>query len=388
MMNHHDNGAATADWGRETTLMGRRAFVKVLGAGMLLTLAPALGGCSGGFGLAATGEREVTDDVGRALSIPAPAALERIYFTSALAQIFCFTLNPDLLAGSAIQFTTAELPYLPEGSGDLPYMGSLADDGEINREMLMAEGVQLVLSISATGLTQANISDAQDLQDATNIPVFLLDGSMECIGACYQTLGALFGREERAAELAAYCEDVYERVTAAVGDIPPEERVRLYYAEGPEGLQTEPDASMHALVFAVAGANNVAAVPENEGVGMSNVSLEQVLAWDPEVIIAWSYEIQGGADEDIRANPNWSTISAVRDGRVYTMPNIPFTWLDRPPAVNRFLGVQWVANMLYPDRYDVDMVQVGCEFYRLFYQCEVSEDEMRTFLGNSYPPAR
>lgn len=371
--------------GAPATIMGRRAFVKMVGTGLLLSMAPALTGCES-FGEAVTGERQITDHVDRTLDIPTPSKLEKVYFTSGLAQIFCFTLNPDLLAGTAIQFSRKQLDFLPEGTSDLSYMGSLSGDGEINREMLMVEGVQLVFSISAIGLSESNISEAQELQDSTNIPVCLLDGSMDKIGECYRMLGSIFGREGRATELATYCEDVYDRVTAAVGDIPQNQKVTLYYAEGPEGLQTEPDASQHALVFALAGANNVAAVPENEGLGMSNVSLEQVLSWDPEVIIAWDYENMGGADMDIRANKNWETLPARKNGRVYTMPSVPFAWLDRPPGVNRFIGVQWIANMLYPDRYDVDMVQVAKEFYKLFYQADITDDQVRELLGNSYPP--
>lgn len=379
----HGEGAGQ----QPATVMGRRAFVQLLGTGLLLTLAPSLSGCSS-FGEAVTGSREVVDDWGRTLHIPAPDQLERIYFTSALAQNFCFTLNPEILAGTAAQFSSEQLQYLPESTKELAYMGSLSGDGEINREMLMAKNVQLVMSISAVGLEESYVSDADDLQNATNIPVYMLDGSMDKIAQCYRTLGSLFGREERAAELASYCEDVYERVTQAVAQVPPEKRVKLYYAEGPEGLQTEPDASQHALAFAVAGANNVAAVPENEGLGMSDVSLEQVLAWAPDVIVAWDYENMGGAADYIATSANWAEIPACKNGRVYAMPCIPFAWLDRPPAVNRFLGIQWIANMLYPDVFDVDMVEVGREFYKLFYWVEPTEEQMRGILGSSYPPYR
>lgn len=368
-------------------MLDRRAFAKALGGGIMLTLlgAPALSGCTS-FGEAVTGEREFTDDAGRTVQIPTPSQLERIYFTSGLAEVFCFTLNPEILGGTALQFTPEDLTYLPANMADLIYMGSLSEDGEINRELLMAEGIQLIFSISAIGLTQANIADAESLQNATNIPVVLLDGSMELIGECYQKLGYLLGKEDRAAELAQYCERVYEDVQAAVGDVPEDQKVSLYYAEGPQGLQTEPNTSQHAIVFELAGAYNVAQIPEGTAYGMSDVSLEQVMAWDPDVIIAWSWDEKGGADQRIKTMPSWADIKAVRDGRVYTMPDIPFAWLDRPPGVNRFLGVQWVANMLYPQRYDVDMVDVGREFYELFYQVEVSEADMLTFLGNSYPP--
>ena len=169
----------------------------------------------------------------------------------------------------------------------------------------------------------------------------------------------------------------------AVDSIPEDERVTLYYAEGPEGLQTEPETSSHALTFKIAGAKNVADV---EGSNRVEVSLEQVLAWDPEVIIAWSTVVRGGASDVIPEDPNWAEIKAVKDGRVYTMPNTPFSWCDRPPSVNRFLGIQWVANMLYPEAYDVDMVEVTKEFYSLFYHVEITDEDALELLGNSYPP--
>jgi iron complex transport system substrate-binding protein len=370
-------------------MLDRRAFIKRVAGGVILTFvgagaAGALSGCQAVSDVL-TGEREFTDDYGRTHLLPAPGKIEKVYFTSGLAEIFCFTLNSDIIAGNAIQVTEEKAPYLPENIRNLTYMGSLSEDGEINRELLIAEGVQVVFSISAVGLTEANKADAVELQSATNIPVVLLDGSMNIITDCYTKLGSILGRESRAAELAAYCSRVYDDVIGAVADLTEDEKVNFYYAEGPQGLQTEPSTSQHALVFDLAGAKNVAQVPEGTAYGMSDVSLEQVIAWDPEVIIAWSWEVMGGADERIKASSNWANIKAVRDGRVYTMPDIPFAWLDRPPGVNRFLGLQWIANLFYPERYDIDMVEEGKAFYELFYQIEVSDDEMKGFLGNSYP---
>jgi iron complex transport system substrate-binding protein len=54
--------------------------------------------------------------------------------------------------------------------------------------------------------------------------------------------------------------------------------------------------------------------------------------------------------------------------------------------VNRFIGIEWVANMLYPDRYAVDMVEQTQEFYRRMYRVDISTDEALEILGNSYPP--
>lgn len=375
-----------------TLFMGRRAFMKFIGCGLLLTIVPSsLSGCGSvtdTLDAVLEGKRTVLDGAGRSVTIPTADRLQRIYFTSALAQIFCFTLAPDLIAGTGIQFTPTELAYLPANTSSLPYLGSLSGNGEIDRESLLVEDVQLVFSISGVQLSQSNISEAEDLQSRTNIPCLCVDGSFENIADCYRFLGDVLGQQQRAEELASYGERVYAQVKNAVGDIPDAQKVSLYYAEGPEGLQTEPDASQHGLCFSIAGANNVAAIPETEGLGMSNVSLEQVIAWDPSVIIAWDAVVRGGADEVIRSGGNWASIKAVKNGRVYTMPNAPFAWCDRPPGVNRLMGIQWVANMLYPDRYSVDMVDVLKEFYSKFYWVDVSDDQARDLLGNSYPPYR
>jgi iron complex transport system substrate-binding protein len=334
------------------------------------------------------GQRTVIDHAGREVTIPTANKLERIYYTSALAQVFVFSLAPELQGGTGIQFTKEELKYLPPETTDLLYMGSLSGGGEIDREMLMAQDIQLIFSISGVGLTGSNISDAESLQKATGIPVVLVDGSFDKIAEAYRFIGDIMGREERAEKIASYLEGIYDEVTEAMSHVDESKRVSLYYAEGPFGLATEPNISQHALTFEIAKAKNVAAVEEIPDLGMTTVSLESVLAWDPDVIIAWDSVIRGGADEIIRTNPNWENIKAVKTGRVYTMPNAPFAWCDRPPGVNRFIGIQWAANMLYPDLYDIDMVERVKEFYSIMYWVEISDEDALELLGNSYPPYR
>ena len=366
--------------------MTRRGFFV---AGGLAAASAALGlsGCRSARGDEIfRGERKIVDHAGREVKVPTPGEIERVYFTSGLAEVFVFSLAPKLLAGTAISFSNQELDYLPGELANLPNMGSLSGNGEIDREELLARDVQVVFSISGTDLTASNISDAEKLQDQTGIPVVLVDGSFDKIATAYRFLGDVLGLKDRAEELATYLEKVYEDVHAAVGDLGDAEKTSVYYAEGPIGLQTEPDVSQHALAFEVAGARNVAAVSANQGLGMSNVSLEQVIAWNPEVIIAWDAVLRGGADEIIRTKEAWASIKAVQDGRVYTMPNVPFAWLDRPPGVNRFIGIQWIANMLYPDLYDRDMVEAMQEFYQKVYWREISTDQALEILGNSYPP--
>lgn len=371
--------------------LSRRSFAALAGAaalGLASGALPLLGGCRSEAGDEVfKGERKVTDDAGRQLVIPTVSQLKKVYFTSALAQIYVMTLAPDLMGATCSKYTDEDKRFLPSELDGLVYLGS-SESNELDVEAVMSQGIQLIFSISSIELTEANISEAENIQDLTGIPVVLIDGSFERISEAYAMLGDILGREERAAELAAYCESAYAAVTDAVKDIPDDQRVGLYYAEGPLGLQTEPASSQHAAAFVAGGARVVAQVDLLDATGMADVSLESVIAWDPEVIVAWDEEVRGGADARIRTHADWSVISAVRNGRVYTMPNVPMSWVDRPMACNRYLGIQWVANMLYPDRYNVDMVEVGKEFYQLFFGAEVTDDEMKGFLGNSYPPYR
>ena len=123
--------------------MSRRKFLQFGGTAALTVLLPASGllsGCSADqvtgaldnmgvkSGLDATfrGTREFTDSWGRTRTIPTVDKLERVYFTSALAQIFVFTLAPQLLGGTGMQYTEEELRYLPAGTENLIYMGSLS----------------------------------------------------------------------------------------------------------------------------------------------------------------------------------------------------------------------------------------------------------------------
>ena len=305
---------------------------------------------------------------------------------SPLAQIFCFTLAPDLLGGTCLRFTEDQLAFLPEGTADLPYMGTLADGGEIDVTALKYMNVQAVFSISAADLTDVNVADALMLEEQTGIPAVLIDGSFDKIGETYLLLGECLGRQERAEFLAQYCQDILERVTAAVDSVPQEKRVRFYFAEGPEGLQTESDASQHALAFSVAGGVNVVKDTGSPVLGreMADVTIEQIQEWDPEVIITWNSTERASALNLIRNSAQWAGVTAVREGRVYEMPCLPFAFCDRPPGVNRFLGIQWLANLFYPDAYDVDMVDVVRDFYARCYWRNITVEQAKEVLGESY----
>jgi iron complex transport system substrate-binding protein len=324
--------------------------------------------------------RIITDDAGREVTVPAVADLTSVYCTSPMGELYLFTLAPQLAGGTNSTYSEAELKYLPAGTANLKNYGTWAMNGTLDNEAIMAAGIQVLLDVSSATIADSDITAADDLQDQTGIPVLLYDGSVDKTPDAYRAIGELLGTEDHASELAAYCETTYENVTAAVATVPDADRVTVYYAEGPDGLKTEPETSPHFATFLAAGAKDVATCELTKGSGMTTVSLENVIAWNPQVIIAWNADIDGGADETIRTSSDWASIDAVRDGRVYTIPCLPFTWGDRPPSVTRYIGMQWLANKLYPNAYGVDTVQVTEEFYKLFFSVDLTDAEAKAVL--------
>lgn len=332
-------------------------------------------------------EVTVTDSVGRTVTVPEPKLLKKVYVTSPIGFIYMYTLDFERLAGTPMKFSKKELQYLDPACADMPLLGGMQMGKQLNREAIIASGTQLLLSMGPMKPKKTDASQADELQEQLGIPVVVIDASMENVKEAYEFLGRLLGREERAAKLGSYCKAVLDDVVKKVSGIPEDKRVRVYYAEGPDGLSTEPDSSSHAAVLKIARAKNVADVKLVPGSGMSPVSLEQVLKWNPEVIVAWE-DFRGGAYGMIRKNPDWANIKAVKNARVYAMPNAPFSWMDRPPSVNRFLGLQWIANLLYPEAYNVDIRAVTRTFYDLFYSVKLTDGQLDDILKDAVSAPR
>ena len=174
--------------------------------------------------------RVVTDDAGREVEIPSRANLERMYATSPIGQMFIITLDPTLLAGSNSDYSEAELKYMPGDIGDLPNYGTWAMGGTLDNEALIAADIQVILDVSSAAITDGDISAADELQEQTGIPVLLFSGDVEEMPDTYRSIGAVLDMEDRANELADYCDKAYKDVTDAVAQVPEDQRIPGYYA--------------------------------------------------------------------------------------------------------------------------------------------------------------
>jgi iron complex transport system substrate-binding protein len=274
------------------------------------------------------------------------------------AAILLYTLAPELLLGWPRANRPEECAYM------LPDICTKAEVGRItgrgntaNLETLIALKPDLILDVGST--RETFVSLATRVQQQTGIPYALLDGRFDAIAATYRKLGALTGRQQDAEKLARYADDTLRTIAGRIAGIAPEQRPRVYYARGPRGLVTGLGRSINVETIEWL-ARNVAG--GNQG-GLANVSIEQVLLWNPEVIVT----IDRDFATHVRSDPAWSSVKAVRDGRVHLSPKLPFGWVDFPPSVNRLIGLWWLAKILYPDKFPEDMRGLTRDFYTQFY---------------------
>jgi len=313
----------------------------------------------------------VTDAAGRAVTVPERVA--RVFPSGPPAAIVLYTLAPDLLLGWPRANRPAELEFMLPDVGRRPEVGRLTGRGNTaNLEAVLALKPDLILDIGYVDPTYVSL--AERVQQQTGIPYALLDGHFNAIPKSYRALGTLVGRRDDADKRARYAEDTMATVTRRVAAVPAERRPRVYYARGPRGLETGLGGSINVETIEFVGAHNVAG--ERQG-GLSAVSLEQVLLWDPEVIVT----IDQSFAATVRSDPGWAPVAAVRAGRVHLSPKLPFGWVDFPPSVNRLIGLWWLAKILYPDLFPEDLRAKTREFYALFYHVTPDDAQLDRVLA-------
>ncbi len=311
----------------------------------------------------------IVDASGR--DVRPPAKVERVYAAGPPASMLVFAIAPEKLVGWTRAFRPDEAAFVPPQYAALPELGRLTGRGNTaNVEVLLKAKTDLIVDAGSTGPTLASL--ASQVQEQTGIPYALFDGRIEATPATLRTLGKLMGEPQRAEALATWYErqlaDVKARIARAGF------RPRVYYGRGPAGLQTGGKGSITVEVLDFLGADNVAAEAPP---GLTTVSIEQVLLWNPDVIVTSDPSFWRLAGSD----PRWRAVSAVENRKVFLSPHLPFGWFDFPPGANRLLGIWWAGRILYPQAFDIDLRAKVSEFHRLFYHREPTAAQLDALLG-------
>ena len=315
-----------------------------------------------------------TDDLGRTVEIP--ETIERVVPSGNLAQMVLYSITPEKIVGWSSQLSgSAKEEYFDQDTVNLPVFGTFyGKKANLNKEALMAAAPDLVIDMGEIkGSEEAMTEDLDSLQDDIITPMIFIEAYLDNTPDVYRKLGSLLDAEERGESLAAFAEDAIAMAAAAREKI--EDPMTVYYSTSPDGLEAIAEGNFHGEVIEKIGAKN--AVPSSFGESSSNVSMEQLYIWDPDVILLGDAE----AYEEALSDDMWSLLRAVEEGHVYLVPSEPYSFIDAPPATNRIIGIYWLGNLLYPELYPVDIIEKTIEYYSLYYGYDLTEEHAEKILG-------
>lgn len=325
-----------------------------------------------------TGEtREITDMAGRKVTVPAAEDIESVFSTGPVAAIFMYMVAPDKLLGWNYELNDVEKSIILEKYHDLPNFG-MGD--AINYEAVIAANPTIALNCGK--INDAMVSDCDALSKSLGIPVIAVDNELNNSAEAFRFMGELLGVEDHAEELAEYSEKIFTDI-ASLADIPEDEKVSVYFGNGEDSLETAPRGSQHAQILDAVNVTNVADLELGDG-SRVQISAEQLLAWDPDVIVVngepKADKSGNSAAEDILSNPDYVSLKAVQDNKVYGTPNAPFSWVDRPAGPNRLIGMRWLSAVVYPEYIKCDVNEEIREFFNLFYHVDLSDEQLENVL--------
>lgn len=322
----------------------------------------------------------ITDMHGRKVEVP--DEIHRVYGTSPPVTYLLYAIAPELIAGLNFPCREKEKQYLPERLQTLPVVGGWFGQGRTpNLETLMQVNPDVVLAWYMKNSPVCRKTEDMLIPMGFALVYISLD-KLEDYPDAFRFLGRLLHREERAAALADYAQQTLNKIKAVRDSIPESDKVSVYYAEGIDGLSTECDTSVHAQLFALCSGKNVHICPSRTIYGKETVSIEQVMRYAPDVIVSYEPCFYDAIFQD----PRWQNIPAVQNHRVYQIPSSSLNWFDRPPSFMRFLGARWLLNKLYPETYDVDIVDETRKFYSLFLNFNLDRQAAKDIIERHLSP--
>ena len=321
--------------------------------------------------------RTIIDDAGRTVVIP--ATINKVLCCGPVECILTYMLAPEKLGGWCfLPNSSPGAEYFDTQYADLPVVGGWFGKSTGNYETFISLEPDLILASDA-----ATVEERQSKFGSIPVVSVNVFDTYDTMPESIRKMGVILDAEEQAQKLVDYYDEAVEYVASVLANINDEDKVTVYYAEGDGGLRTDPSGSQHTELIDFCGGSNVAVVEDQTGYGMTSVSMEQILIWNPDIII-----IGRAADatlyDQILSDPVWANIQAVKDGRVYLRPNNPFSWFDGPPGMNEIVGIYWMIQTLYPEQCtDLDLKAKVQEFYLDFYHYNLTDADYTALMANT-----
>ena len=306
----------------------------------------------------------VTDQIGNSVTVEAPAAkVVSGYYISSSA---CIALGlKDKLVGTEEKVEARPIYQLaaPELIGAIANVGSAK---AFDLEACIAAEPDLVILPKKAKDYAATLTEM-------GIPAVVVNPeSHEQLIEMIRLIAALTGSEDAAEKLIARYDQVLDKLNTLTAPLADGDKPVVYMCNTGTYMSTAPKDMYQASVIRSAGGVN--AGDGLEGDSWTEVSYEQILAMDPDVIVIPTNNFANGQPDfsaaDVMADANLANVTAVKNGAVYNMPVGLEAWDS--PVPSGVLGMLWMLSVLHPDLYSAEeLASDAGDFYATFYGFEM-----------------
>jgi len=314
----------------------------------------------------------VTDFTGRTLTLDRPPAR--------IACLYAFTGHVVALLGRGEDMVAVVdglkkdllIQQRVPGIKDLPVP---AKGGFIHIETLLQTDADMVFLKPETAASQAEIKKLERF----GLPWFVAGyRNMAEQMTTIEMMGKICGRKEKALAYTRYYRDIIKQVEKRTARMLKQDRVRLYHAVN-EARRTDAPGTIAADWTRAAGVINVSVGQKLHTRGEKHFAgMEQILLWDPEVIIV----NEAGVDKDILQDKKWAAITAVQEKKVFSIPVGISRW-GHPGSLETPLAILWTAKTVYPELFaDMDLRVEIKRFYSRFFNLDLDDAMAEKILNN------
>ena len=277
-----------------------------------------------------------TDDLGQEFELEPPQRVAAMI--GSFADIWCLAGGRDTLIAAAGDAWTSFDLGLREDAADL---GAVK---EPSLEALLAAEPDLIL---ASVNTAADL-ELKDTFARAGIPAAYFE--VDCFDDYLRMLEVCARLTERPERYKTYGEDVRAQVDAAIARQDGSAPKVLYVRSSGSGCKAKgSEGSVLGEMLAALGCVNIA-----DGGGLlENLSLEGIMAGDPDVIFAVLQassanveKAQASLEAALLSNPAWGTLRAVKEGRFYTLDQKLY---NLKPNARWGEAYEQLADILYPN---------------------------------------
>jgi iron complex transport system substrate-binding protein len=319
----------------------------------------------------------IQDMTGRSVMIPDAKDIKRVAVLSSPQVLAIYVVGvQDKLCGVTNAVKNWDLvnmfdPHLKA----VPAVRTQA--GQVNIEALLQASPDIIIG---------SVTDMEPVEKSTQLTTLRVSsapakGSISQIRDEIRFFGSVFGKGERAERYVSYLDNILSLIKFSLSDIPAEKRLKVFMGFNADHLTTYGGNTFMDEWITAAGCVNAAGATSGLGGkegGLVTVSMEQVLSWDPDIVI-----IDNGNPDDFSNDPAWSKLKASRNKKVYRMPSGLFIW-NRASCEAAAMLPQWLAITAYPDKLNFlninDQVR---DFYFKTFEFKFPDNIIRNIL---YPP--